>query len=130
MTCNGNSVCFQCRQNVRTETFRIVPRVRPELIGQQDAPKCPTCGELTYFLGPDIEVPPKNKIKAWNDLFEQCVNHSNSIKAEKELETLKLKHSLEKEIADLKNRPEIPERTRLINALLARLAEIKESCEI
>ncbi len=130
MTCNGNSVCFQCRLNIRCETFRIVSKVRPELIGKQDGPKCPSCGELTYFIGPDLEVPPKNKLKAWKDLFEQCMNHSNSIEAEKDVEILNYKHTLEMQIAELKNRPDNPERARQISDLLSRLADIKQQISI
>ena len=123
MTCSGNNVCFNCRQNVRRGTFRMVSSVQPERIGRKGLVKCPGCGETTYFLGPDIEVPPKNKIKAWKKLYEECIRFSTCIESANSEAQVKKTHALEREISELKCRSENKERNKLILQMTKRLKD-------
>ncbi len=123
MACKGNWVCFSCRTGTRRNTWRRVTYDRPETIGMKGNVKCQNCGELVYFIGPSIKVPPKRKIKAWKDLHKSIFSIRQEYQIQLAKQSVRVRHRLEKEMANLKAKPENKERARLIKEYSNELRE-------
>ena len=122
--CNGTWVCFECRLAVRRPTWRLVTYLRPWLIGSTDVGKvrCAKCRESCHFLGPTIEIPPKQDVAAWNRLREQVAEVHNTAADERFKESVRRRHDLEQRIRELETRPANSGRDALIKKLRADLA--------
>ncbi len=107
---NRKYICFKCRTSVRREanTEREV--------------KCPSCGAISVNIGYKIPIPPKAKIKEWQNLEEQLKSQSLSASAaEKALKTKRI-HSIERELEKIEALPENEGRKALIKKLKQELA--------
>ena len=107
---NRKYICFKCRTSVRREA------------NAEREVKCPSCGDSTVNIGYKIPIPPKSKIKEWQNLEEQLKSESlSATAAEKALKTRRM-HGIEKELEKLEALPENEGRKALIKKLKQELA--------
>jgi len=114
MACSGNWVCFECRVACRRPTWRQVTHHNPETIGEEGDAKCQHCGKNMRFLGPTIKIPAKNKIKEWKRLYTETFSLRQDLAKYDQVFKVKMKHSIEKQIEELKSRKQDKERDKLI----------------
>ena len=119
--CKSTWVCFRCRRAVRRFSWRHITYLRPWLIGSIDVGnvRCPGCKEPCRFLGPTIEIPPKQESKKWKRLqafVEGFCIEAASCRFKK---AVRARHDLEQRIRDLMARDSNEGREELI-------AELKE----
>jgi hypothetical protein len=122
--CNGTWVCFECRIGIRRRTWRLVTYMRPWLVGSRGTGRvrCPKCREICHFLGPSIEIPPKDDVAAWVVLRDQVAQFHHAAAEERIKERVRRKHDLEQRIRELESRPPNPGRNALVKKLRAQLA--------
>ncbi|HNQ79425.1 MAG TPA: hypothetical protein PLA03_13785 [Acidobacteriota bacterium] len=108
---NRNYICFKCRTTVRRED------------NAEREVKCPHCGANTENIGYKIPIPPKVKIKVWQNLEEQLKNESLSATANEKKFKAKRMHDIEKELEKLEALPENEGRKALIKKLKQELAQ-------
>src|SRR5262245_12937837 len=110
MPSNHNFVCFDCRQSLR----------RSKLVAEP--PRCPKCGNPCLSVGYKIPLPSKSDAKGWKALEgeQQAAAHRRA--ESKRANLVRLGHELERQIADIEQRPANPERERLLRVLRQRLA--------
>jgi hypothetical protein len=122
--CNGTWVCFDCRTAVRRPTWRLVTYLRPWLIGGTGVGnvRCPTCRKACHFLGPTIEIPPKQNVAAWGRLRGQVTSMHAAAAEDRFKESVRRRHDLEQRIRELEARPSNAGRDALIQELRAQLA--------
>ena len=121
----GTWVCFDCRLAQRHPTWRYVAARRPELIGSVGAGlvRCSKCNEFCVFLGPTIELPPKQDEKAWSRLRAQVAKKRSALQQEVYSQRVRYRHDVEHRIRELQDRPKSEGRDRLIHQLKRRLEE-------
>ncbi|QQX82236.1 hypothetical protein JK628_10730 [Shewanella sp. KX20019] len=68
------------------------------------------------FLGPTIKIPAKNKIKEWKKLYTETLNLRQDLAKYDQVFKVKMKHSIEKQIEELKSRIPDKERDKLIRS--------------
>ena len=102
-------VCFDYRLAVRRDTQY-----------RGDVP-CPECGNLCRYLGYKIPVPPKRDIATWNQLRDQLNNEQREHQEAQFVKSVRRRHQLEQEIAELESRPENAGRKVAIRELRKRL---------
>lgn len=112
---NRTWVCFACRKALRRGADSV-PAERP--------PVCPECAAPCAYLGYKIRVPRRSDHRAWDALHEGwCASRIERERAA-DVERVRTRHALEKEIAALRSLPEHPERMRQIRLLQQRLDEL------
>ena len=66
---------------------------------------CPRCGRLCEYIGYKIPVPAQNKEKDWQGLKKYLLVNKLEQQKAAEVASVKRKHSIEKEICRLKEKP-------------------------
>lgn len=61
-----HQACFNCRKTFKRRLLGDITRGK----GDEQAAKCPQCGELTADMGLDFESPKKTDVKKWAHLKE------------------------------------------------------------
>jgi hypothetical protein len=101
--------CFDCRAAVR----------RP---GSAKRVLCPGCGKPCECLGYKTPIPPKAKVKAWEQLRAGFYGARRSGNLAKERAKVRRIHNLEQEIARLEGLPSNAGRSVAISLLKKQLA--------
>lgn len=106
---NKKWVCFDCRIAVRRSQ------------GNTSDVLCPECGKQCSYIGHKIPVPPKNKVREWQQLHVQL--HQETVKTEvaKTQRLVRRKHELEREIMRLEAMPKNEGRTKAVKQLRKKL---------
>ena len=126
MPCTGNLVCFECRASTSCPTWRHVTYAKPWLLGIEWNVLCTQCNKPMIFIGPSIEVPPKQKKKEWRKLFERIEDFRAKLDQELRVQYVNTRREIESEISELKKRPENKDRTRIIQELESRIKLIRK----
>jgi hypothetical protein len=98
-------VCFDCREVMRRPTH------------YQEAVPCPRCGRASLYLGTKIRIPTKGDDRAWQVLRSSTCEQRLAAAERMELVRVRLRHRLERQIAELEGRPENEGRDRAIQQL-------------
>ncbi|MDR0481033.1 MAG: hypothetical protein LBG66_04000 [Gallionellaceae bacterium] len=85
-------VCFACRNAVRRE-------------GTASDVRCPDCGQQCEHLGYKTPVPPKSKVKEWEELRLAYYASRQERFTAQEQARVRRRHEIEKEIAKLESLP-------------------------
>lgn len=102
---NAAWVCFDCREAVR----RLMQY-------DKDVP-CPRCGRTCRGIGHRIPVPPKRDARAWAALrASQTAERLNRVELEQR-DSVRRRHDLERQLAELESRPPDPHRRLAIRRL-------------
>src|SRR5262245_32803789 len=109
----GTWVCFDCRLAQRHPTWKLVAKVRPDVIGSVGPIRCSKCHGLCSFLGPTIELPPKDNQKAWLRLRSLVAKKRFAIHDELKRKQVRHRHDLERRLRTLEDRPKTVARDRL-----------------
>ena len=109
---NHNWVCFECRTATR----------KPKRIEQ--IPKCLSCHKDCFCLGYKVEIPKSDDVKAWVQLQKKCEEKENELRAKQNLDQVRRRHELEKEIARMEALAENKDRNRQIKMLKEELADL------
>lgn len=109
---NGTWVCFECREVVRRPTHHA------------EAVPCPVCGERCNYLGTKIQIPAKRSIKAWRDLRDWFREMSQISRERIQIDRVRQRHQMEREIAKLEALPSNEGRASMIRRLRRELGEL------
>ena len=129
--CNGTWVCFDRRIALRRPTWRHISYVRPWLIGDNNSGRVrfPECHEACAFLGPAIEIPPKDDTRAWIQ-FRSKIQELQAVAVDSRVKQKARKtHDLEQRIRELAERPKSAGRDVLNKKLRAELDSIPTSIQ-
>lgn len=106
---NKKWVCFGCRIAVRRSQ-------------NDDAPVlCSECGNSCAYLGYKIPVPPKSKIREWEQLQTQINQKEKETTVARIKVLVRRKHDLEQEIARLEAMPRNEGRAKAVKLLRKKL---------
>ena len=106
---NKKWVCFGCRVAVRRSQNDETPVL------------CSECGKPCTYLGYKIPVPPKNKIREWEQLQTQLNQKAQETAVARNKVSVRRKHDLEQEIARLEAMPVNEGRTKAVTLLRKKL---------
>ena len=104
-------ICFDCRKGVRRETDYSLDRIEPTKV------TCPDCGEACLDVGYKLRIPGRRDARAWTALRESLRNQAAEIHEDSHRADARNRHRIERRIQMLRERPEDPERTKLIQEL-------------
>jgi hypothetical protein len=107
-------VCFDCRMAVRRS-------------GVSKQVRCPNCAGTCECLGTRIPIPPKAKIKAWEELRERFYRWQRQRWLTSHKQRVRSVHGLEQQLRRLQAMPLKPGRTDMIAYLNRRLSTIRSS---
>jgi len=93
------------------------------LIGRIDVGNvgCPDCKEPRRFLGPTIQIPPKQDSKKWKQLQELVESFCVEAEAARFRRAVRARHDLEQRIRDLMSRHPNEGRKQLVAQLKEQL---------
>ncbi len=109
---NANWVCFDCRETMRRSTEYAGPV------------PCPDCGAPCRCLGTKFRVPCKGDERAWRELRASIRDARSTVAEAADYWRVRLRHLLERQIADLEAHPANEARTRAIRLARERLAAL------
>jgi hypothetical protein len=110
---NATWACFDCRVAMRRSNYtgKVVPCIR--------------CGQPSLCLGVKIRIPRKEAVREWARLRKDF--HEGRLywqKIGKRVDVAQ-RHTLEKELAKLKSRPDNADRSKLMRLLKQRIEDLK-----
>lgn len=109
---NKKWVCFGCRVAVRRSQNDEAPVL------------CSECGKPCTYLGYKIPVPPKIKIREWEQLQTKLSQKARETAVARTKASVRRKHDLEQEIARLEAMPRNEGRTKAVKLLRKKLESL------
>lgn len=109
---NYSWVCFECRLVVRQP--KTAKRV----------PLCVACHSDLYCLGYKVEVPPKDNLRGWRKLRDDCRELQLGINDERIVRKVRDAHAAERRIAELRTLPKNKDRENLITELKTKIPSL------
>ena len=107
---NATWVCFDCREAVRRPTHY------PEAV------PCPHCGQVSRCLGTKIRIPTRGDDRAWQTLRSSIREQRLAAIERMERIRVRRRHQMERQNAELEDRPANEGRGRAIHRLREELA--------